>query len=39
MQHLFQHFCSECDHGFLDEVYRMFTDKTESKDPNRRKYY
>ena len=39
MQHLFEPFCSECHHGFLDKGDKTFMYKTESKDPNRREYH
>ena len=38
-QHLFQHFPSECHNSFLDDVSIVFIDKTDPKDPNKRKHY
>ena len=38
-QHLFEHFSSEGHNSFLDDVSIIFIDKTDPKDPNKRKYY
>ena len=38
-QHLFEHFSSEDHSSFLDDVSIIFIDKTDPKDPNKRKHY
>ena len=38
-QHLFEHFISEDHCSFLEDVTIIFIDKTDPKDPNRRKQY
>ena len=37
--HLFEHFSSEGHCSFLEDVTITFIDKTDPKDPNRRKHY
>ena len=39
MQHLFEPFCCQRHHGFLDKGDKTFIYQTESKDPNRREYH
>ena len=38
-QHLFEHFASEVNCSFLEDVIVVFMDKTGPKDPNRREHY
>ena len=38
-QHLFEHFVSEGHCSFLEDITITFIDKTNPKDPNRRKQY
>ena len=38
-QHLFEHFASEGHCSFLEDVTIIFINKTDPKDPNRRKHY
>ena len=38
-QHLFEHFSSEGQNNFLDDVSIIFIDKTDPKNPNKREHY